>query len=436
MGGVRLGKVKQEVRVSRFHLWTAQGKICSPQRDGQQARELLQAATVMPEVHLFPRVDGPGSSQDLPQFAAMGHRLPVTPVDLTDPAWTWSQGCLRTPGTCIDAEPIVFRALPARNPQATEYFAPDFHSEPLVQKGPVLGRSEYFVNNILSQFGLQGVRIEADPMPAIYRGTGLGGSNLAHLAAMLLGSALCAVGLSQGQIYIAATQLENQFGVHEKAQGEISYGVSLTGGQETLAALQGGCCDNVHLPWFNGPFSVVSRPLLQPVDYPEAREHMLLVNVGRRRTKGMSSSTINNVWMSRWRDPAGVAAHTEKPLLAYRAAESLRQKNWGRYAEFVGSYRQLRARLCSEYLAGQEELDACCQVVGAEYFPLGAGTGTCLAVAEKAGSIKALAEHFTATADSASGRRVLPFAIREQGVEFIGFSENGLALPSPPTAPV
>lgn len=416
------------------HLWSAQGKLCAPQRNGLEVREMLAAAQVMPEVHLFPRSDGPGSSQDLPQFAAMGHRLPASKVDFSDPRWSWSKGCLRTPGACIDGEPIIFRALPSDDPLATEYYAPDFHQVPLKQRNLVPGRSEFFVNNILSQFGLNGVRIEADPMPALYRGTGLGGSNLAHLAAMLLGSALSGIDLSQGQIFVTATQLENQFGVHQNDLGEISYGVSLTGGQEALAALQGGFYDNVHLPWFNGPFSVVSRPLLAVSDYSAAQQHMLLVNVGRRRAAGVTSSAINNAWMSRWQDLDGAAIHAEKPLLAYRAAEALRHQDWALYARLIADYRRLRALLCEVYLTGQDELSTLCQDTGTEYFPLGAGTGTCLVVGENAGAISELSAHFTRTADMQSGRMTIPFKIREKGVEYYGFKENGLALPCPPGA--
>ena len=414
------------------HLWSAQGELRAPIRSGLEVREMLTAASIAPEVHLFPRSDGPGSSQDLPQFAAMGHRLPISRVNIDDPCWAWSRGCLRTPGACIDGDPIVFRALPSEDPLATEYYSPDFHQTPLQQRHLVPGRSEYFVNNILLQFGLSGVRIEADPMPALYRGTGLGGSNLAHLAAMLLGSALSGLDLSQGQVFVTATQLENQFGVHENDLGEISYGVSLTGGQEALAALQGGFYDNVHLPWFNGPFSVASRPLLGVEDYPAAQQHMLLVNVGRRREAGVTSSWINNIWMSRWRDSDGAAVHAEKPLLAYRAAEALRQQDWGLYAHLVADYRRLRALLCEDYLSGQQELAERCHDMGAEYFPLGAGTGTCLVVAEKPRAIAELYEHFTQTSDLASGRVAMPFKIREKGIEFYGFSENGLTLPESP----
>lgn len=417
------------------YLWSAHGPLRAPLRSGEQVREVLGAAQVLPEVHLFPRSDGPGSSQDLPQFAAMGHRLPSVRVDFADPAWKWSRGCLRTPGACVDGAPIVFRAVLAEDPLAAEYYAPDFHAEPLRQRQPVLGRSEYFVNNILLQFGLKGIRIEAEPMPALYRGTGLGGSNLAHLAAMLLGSALSGLDLTQGQIYVSATQLENQFGVHRNAQGEISYGVSLTGGQEALAALQGGFYDNVHLPWFNGPFSVVSRPLLAVEHYQAAQEHMLLVNVGRRREAGVTSSAINNSWMARWQDAQGAAMHAEKPLLAYRAAEALRRRDWEAYAHYVAGYRRLRAALCADYLAGQDELAGLCHKNGTEYFPLGAGTGTCLVVGADVRAVEDVRAHFARSADPVAGRMAIPFRIREKGAEFYGFAENGLKLPDTPPRP-
>jgi len=416
--------------LSPYNLWSARGPIKAPERCAADVRALLLAAHIYPEVHLYPRSDGPGSSQDLPQFAAMGHRLPGSAPDFSDPAWTWSQGCLRTPGACIDGEPIVFRALPAENPDATEYFAPDFHTEPLVACQPIPGRREYFVNNILQQFGLFGVRIESLPMPALYRGTGLGGSNLAHLAALVLGSALSGLDLSRGQLYITATQLENYFGVNDQEPGNLPYGVSLTGGQEALAALQGGFWDNVHLPWFNGPFSVISRPLLTEEHYAEAARHLLLVNVGRRRGRGVTSSKINNVWMSRWADTAGAALHGAKPLLAYTAAETLRQRDWGGYCAAIAEYRQLRRLLCADYVSGQEELAALCREAGAEYFPLGAGTGTCLVASEQPAVIAEFSQHFAQSADPQSARTAIPFKIRSQGVRYLGFVENGLALPS------
>lgn len=416
--------------MAQYTLWSAQGSIKAPRRCAGEVRELLQAAQIFPEVHLFPRSDGPGSSQDLPQFAAMGHRLPVTQPNFAEPCWGWSKGCLRTPGACIDGEAIIFRALPADDPDATEYFAPDFHAGPLVARQPVPGRSEFFVNNILQQFGLSGVRIEALPMPALYRGTGLGGSNLAHLAALVLGSALSGLDLTGGQLYVTATQMENYFGVSNLAAENIGYGVSLTGGQEALAALQGGICDNVHLPWFNGPFSVVSRPLLSEKHYPEAARHLLLVNVGQRRGRGVTSSKINNVWMSRWADASGAALHRTKPLLAYKAAEAMRQRDWARYCEAIAEYRQLRALLCADYLSGQDELAALCHDTGAEYFPLGAGTGTCLVASEKPSVIEEFARHFAQSADPQSARTAIPFNIRPQGANYLGFIENGLALPS------
>jgi hypothetical protein len=136
--------------------------------------------------------------------------------------------------------------------------------------------------------------------------------------------------------------------------------------------------------------------------------------------------------MSRWRDIEGTAAHAEKPLLAYRAAEALRLKDWGLYANLVADYRRLRALLCKDYLSGQDELAGLCRDSAAEYFPLGAGTGTCLVVAENPRVIAELNEHFTRTSDMSTGRVAMPFKIREKGVGFYGFAENGLTLPMSP----
>jgi hypothetical protein len=365
-------------------------------------------------------------------FAAMGHRFPVAKPDFCDPTWAWSDHCLRTPGACLDGEPIVFRACPAEDPEATEYYAPDFHEQTLAVRGEVPGRPELFVNNILHQFGLKGVRIEADPMPAVYRGTGLGGSNLAHMAAMIFASALSGAGLDLGQIFVGATLLENFFGATEEASGHVSFGVSVTGGQESLTALQGGFYDNVHTPFYHGPFSVVSRELLPATDYAEVQRHMLLVNVGVSRKGGVSSSLINNRWMAQWRSPEGTALHMRKTAIAYRAAEALRLKDWRDYAAAIKDYREVRVKLCSDYISGQSELQQHCQELEAEYFPLGAGTGTCLVVSPHADSISEISRRLHSTPDAASARSVIPFKVREEGAEFLHFEDAGLKIPQRP----
>jgi hypothetical protein len=415
-----------------YRIWSAEGAVTGAQRNGTQARELLCQATALPTLHLYPRADGPGSSQDLPQFAAMGNRIPQSPPDWNDPCWRWSRGCLRTLGACIDGEPIVFRVQPAENPQATEYYSPDFHSQPISLTGVVPGRPEYFVNNILQQFDLQGVRIEAEPMPSVYRGTGLGGSNLAHTAALLFASALSGMNLSPGQIYVAGAQLENLFGVRCDEQGNINYGVSMTGGQESLAALQGGFYDNVHIPLTHGPFAVVSRELVNASDYPLLAEHMVLVNVGVKRGQGVTSSQINNSWMRQWQSGTGAMLHHGKADLAYRSAEALRTGNWPEYLETVSAYRQIRELLCPAYVTGQEELANFCKETRAEYFPLGAGTGTSLVVAADSGVTTALMARVLGSADAATGRTALPFNVRHRGVEFFNFVENGLRTCSCP----
>jgi len=77
-----------ELKMKQYRLWSAGGSMDGSKRSGAAARELLTLATTPPTLHLYPRADGPGSSQDLPQFAAMGNRFPLRAPYLNDPAWS------------------------------------------------------------------------------------------------------------------------------------------------------------------------------------------------------------------------------------------------------------------------------------------------------------------------------------------------------------
>lgn len=383
-------------------------------RSSGEVRELLASMHDAPAIHLFPRADGPGSSLDLPPFIATAYRHPRE-IDPGDPAWHWSSVSMRTIGACIDAPPIIFRALPADDPSTCEYFAPDFHREPLRTRGFVTAQPRFFVNNILHMFRLEGIRLEASPMPAIYRGTGLGGSNLAHLAALTLASLLIGAGLNRAQLFSGATYLETFFGLTEDSDAS---GVSMTGGQESLAALQGGIWDNVPLPFTLGPFSSISRELVSPVRYPELERHLLIVNPGIRRKEGVTSSGVNRQWLKRWLDEEGARLHHGKIPVAYRAAEALRLGNYDDYADTIREYRSIRGTLAPSYLHGQEELAAVCKETDAEFFPLGAGTGSSLVCATDPSAIEHLRQHFSKEAGKPNGRGTLPFRIREQGIEW------------------
>lgn len=414
-------------------IWRAGGDLHDARRTASEVRELLEHAANPPAVHLYPRADGPGSSQDLPQFAAMAGRIARTPMNIADPTWEWSRECLRTPGACIDSQPIEYRIVPAADPSAYEYYSPDFHSRPVVAHDPLPGIPNLFVHNVLRQLGLRGVRIEASPMPAVLRGSGLGGSNLAHAAALILGSAVTGIRLELSQIYVAATELENNFGIRE-TNGALSFGISLTGGQETLTAFQGGVWDNVHLPLHLGPHGVIAREIVSSGDYGALSRHLLLVNVGRRRAPGVTSSSVNSDWLRAWHTQAGARQHSEKIGLAWKAAEAMRNLDWAGYCDVVTRYRQIRAAISPAYVAGQEELATLCARVDATWFPVGAGSGTCLVAAEDAGSISSIREAIDSTRDIDRGRTVIPFNVRKNGIVFHNFSESGLERPQLPQA--
>jgi hypothetical protein len=417
--------------VSKVRVWRSGCSVPSgTRRTGREVRDILKAAANPPQIDVFPRSDGPGSSLDLPQFAAMGLRIWHGPSVLNDPRWTWSRGSLRTIGTCLDGEPIRFRAVPADSEHRAEYFARDFHDTPVATGEVVSGVPEHFVNNVLVQFGLIGVRIEAERMPTVYRGTGLGGSNLAHAAALIFASSLSGVDLSLSQIYAWGTALENNFGVTHLRTGAISYGVSMTGGQEMLAAFQGGVFDNVHLPFALGPHSVLSRELVAPSAYNDLENHLAIVNLGRRRQKGVKSSDVNSEWMSAWAVPQSAALHLAKAELAYRAAEALRIGDFDTYSQVTKKYREIRTQLCARYIAGQSELAHLCEKHQAEYFPVGAGGGTCLVCSHDPGAIREIRHHMTQTADESIGRTFIPYRVRTEGILLNGFTELGFGVPS------
>jgi len=413
-------------------LWQASGMLRGTRRSGGEVREMLLNCSNPPTVEFHPRSDGPGSSQDLPQFLAMGSRIWRGKASLDESSWAWSKGCLRTPGICIDCEPIRFKAVPSTKERQVEYLAPDFHSNTIVATDVVPGLPEQFVNNILVQFGLMGIRIEAEPMPAVYRGTGLGGSNLAHAAALIFASALSGADLSLPQIYIWGTALENNFGVKRSDSKTVSYGVSITGGQEMLTAFQGGVFDNVHVPFIFGAHAVLSRELVPPESYPVLEKHLALVNLGLRRRTGVTSAGVNTDWMAAWAIPQQAAKHLDKAMLSYEGAEALRNLDFTQYADVLRKYRNIRTDLCARYTAGQSELDQLCIRNSAEYFPVGAGGGTCLVCSPDANALKNLVEQIKSTEDPAIGRVVIPFKVRKEGVRFIGFKELGLSIPAAP----
>lgn len=411
-------------------LWYAHGTMPrGRRRSGGAVREILRKASSPPQIDLYPRSDGPGSSLDLPQFAAMGLRVWEAPLDLRDPAWRWSSGCLRTIGACIDGAPIRFRAVASDVEGRAEYLARDFHVAPITSTEVISGVPENFVNNILIQFGLAGVRVEADAMPAVYRGTGLGGSNLAHAAALIFASALSGVDLSLAQIYVWGTLLENNFGVTKGNDGSTTYGVSLTGGQEMLAAFQGRVFDNVHVPFAFGPHAVVSRELVPATAYPKLEKHLALVNTGRRRQPGVKSTDVNSEWMAAWAVPQHAAKHLAKAQLAYDGAEALRRLDFEVYADVMRKYRDLRTQLCATYIAGQRELALLCEEHKAEYFPVGAGGGTCLVCSPHADALEAIGNRIKQTEEVEIGRTFIPFRVRERGVRFSGFEELGFNIP-------
>lgn len=417
-------------------------------RTGGQVRE--QLLNIPAQVTVNPRSDGPGSSQDLFQFVAAQFRFPSS-MDLTDPAWAWSANTVRTPGACIADSPgkkisSTFRLVPADDPKAYEYHSPSFNEGRVLSViGEVPATKANFPLNILRMFGLTGCRIESDPISEIAKGTGLGGSNLAHVASLMLASSASGVDLTLAQIYALAGPLENFFGVTKNDVAIITnaektkplatfftWGVSMTGEQEGLGGLQGGLWDNVHLPFLGLP-SEVSRELVTKERYDELTQHMFLVNAGKTGQERLSGD-VNDVWMAKFRDLDGVLLHHEKLQLAYDYAEGLRTGDWEQVTKAMQRYFDIRYKLCPGYAIGVDEVLETAKQFGTVAFLVGAG-GTCataLVAGTDPAAVKAHREHFETSENPDIGRIVVPFNIEGKGPKFSGFEENGFQEPAPP----
>ncbi len=427
----------------KVRLWTfSSGKterdLCYKSRTNEEVRNILieaQKKDRLPTIVLFPRADGFGSSQDLPEFQAILFQFPFVEPNLADPAWEWSQNSLRTPGACIGGIPITFKMMPAEDPEAIEYFTPDFLPNLRKTGGEVVpAKTENFVNAIFYHFGLKGTRMEADPMPSVVRGTGLGGSNLAHIAAVAFASALSGVNLILSQIYGLATNLETNFTAQLDESGKIkNFGISITGGQEGLTALQGGFWDNVHMPHL-GLFSVFSREIVLPEKYKELEERSFLVNVGKEQGHKRKSSDVNAVWMSKFHTYHGTLLHKWKIKTAYLGVEGLRLGDHQQVVDALGNYADIRATLCPEYYLGNEEIIQKAEEVGAAWFFLGAGgpKSTAWIYGTDPKGIAQIKKYFEDTANPEIGRVVIPFKIEPNGGQFINFEENGFEVPTPP----
>ena len=332
-----------------------------------QLHEKLEEAfknNSVPGITAYNRIDGPGSSLDLREFQQSLWSMPTIPADIdADPAMQWSRKLPRTIGITIDTGTKI-EALPYE-PDRICVKSTEYGTTVSGKPGEIPPIKENWLLKIVEIFGLSGVKFVLQNLRAGIQSSGLGGSATATTGLCILANELANRPLSPIQIVSMASRIENDFGV------------SITGTQEQSNVVFGGVTDYIWFPWgvpgqagTNYGESIRSE-LLEPHEYDELEKRSAIFHTGKAR----ASSNVNSVWMEALFSKQGYQLHTQKMEVAYAFREGIRLKRWDQAAKSIADYRDMRTRLCSDYMAGAEEISGRAELNGCVAFPLGAGGG-------------------------------------------------------------
>jgi len=322
---------------------------------------LIQAkkAGKLPQITVYNRIDGPGSSLDLrlfqQSFWQLGQEAKYQPRTV---------GITISVGTDIVVEPL--------KPGKIGVESIDFGFCYIFDKGKVPSIKENWLLRVMEVFNLDGVKFTIRNIYPELKSAGLGGSAAVTTGCALLANRLTHSKFSASQIIGMASMLEQDLGV------------SLTGTQEQSNAVFGGVVDYTWYPWgipgkdnFYG--TSIRQKLLEPKDYPELRQRIDLYFALQRL-----SADVNSKWYEELGKIAGFQLHKQKCELAYQFREAIRTKNWTAMARPIVEYRKIRTKLCPEYMSEQAwEIERMCSRNNAVSFPLGGGGGTIMVFSPK-----------------------------------------------------
>mgnify|MGYP002408932860 FL=1 len=111
--------------------------------------------------------------------------------------------------------------------------------------------------------------------------------------------------------------------------------------------------------------------LIKPEDYVFLEGRMAIFHSGHPR----DSSNVNLAWEKALLTPEGYKFHSMKMKVAYEFREGLRLKKWGHVIQSIDKYREIRTKLCEEYMENSWDLLERAKSYGCTAFPLGAGGG-------------------------------------------------------------
>lgn len=371
-----------------------------------QLHKLLEEASkhgTLPSAIAYNRIDGPGSSLDLREFQQALWSMPAIPRDIqADSTMDWTRRLPRTVGITINTGTKI-EARPF-NPDLIGIQSMEYGIEVKGRPGSVLPTKENWLLKILDLFGLVGVKFVLRNLRAGTQSAGLGGSATATTGVCILANELAGRPLSPTQLISMASRMEQDLGV------------SITGTQEQSNVLFGGVTDYVWFPWGipgrpeTGYGESIRAELIPPEDYGELERRMAIFHTGITRP----SMDVNSVWRSALTTPEGYNLHAQKLEIAYLFREGLRLRRWDQVLDSIHKYREIRTALCSDYMAGAEEITGRAEAEGCVSFPLGAGGGGgVLVFSQNPESLQALRE------DLQNIYREVPFKIKSKGYELI-----------------
>jgi D-glycero-alpha-D-manno-heptose-7-phosphate kinase len=312
-----------------------------------QLSDILEEALecqALPGVVGYNRIDGPGSSLDLREFQQALWSMPSMPENMqADTAMEWTRTLPRTVGITIDTGTKI-EAYPFESDKIGVRSI-EYGTEAIAKPGEVLPIKENWLLKIVEIFGLTAAT--------------------ATTGVCLLANELAGRPFSQNQLLPMASLIEQD------------YGVSITGTQEQSNVIFGGVTDYVWFPWGipgrpkTGYGTSLRSELVQPEDYCEIEQRMVIFHSGLKR----ASTDVNSAWMDALSTSDGYQLHKTKLEIAYRFREGLRLRKWDEVLETISKYREVRTRLCPEYMEGAREIQGFADDEGCAAFPLGAGGG-------------------------------------------------------------
>ena len=312
---------------------------------------------------MYNRIDGPGSSLDLPLFQQAFWSLPEVPEDLlSDPTWAWSANLPRTVGMAINiGMEITAHPLPKGNVGVQSV---DFGFHYVEEKGNILPNKKFWLLHLLELFGLSGVEFRCRNLCPELKSAGLGGSAAVTTGVALLANKLAGSPFSDAQLVGMASRVEHDLGV------------SITGTQEQSNAVYGGVRDYVWfphgVPGQEGAYgSSLHQEIILPEQYSELRKRVEVYF-----TTSRNSVDVNAIWCDQMSTLKGFLLHKEKCALAHNFREALRMQDWEGVSAPITRYREIRTELCPAYMTQEfDDLQKLAEQHGATIFPMGAGGG-------------------------------------------------------------